>query len=364
MKVDFVGSFLAPIDFFEKRENYFHGEIDRETFERLADKAIAGLVDDELKAGLTEVSSGEFRRKSWDKDFFFGLDGITVERLESGHLYTEENVLTDLMRITGRIGYNPEQPFFSDFEFLKETTAGRAVCRQTIPSPAELYMRILMMTDGHPERIYPSPETLLDDIAEAYNRTIRRFYELGCRSLQLDDTVCGRLSDDSFMKELLQGGIDPIALQGDILALFNKSVEGISADMELSVYLSAGDTVVPQWHAVESPDNFMPRLLSALNVSRFYMPFNTGAPESVEIVKYIPAGKKLVMGVVDAHSPFPDNHTLLMATISEALLYISPDKVFISPKTGFKVSSFDRRGLTYEDQWHKLGMLSELAASF
>lgn len=364
MKVDFVGSFLAPIDFFEKRENYFHGEIDRETFERLADKAIAGLVDDELKAGLTEVSSGEFRRKSWDKDFFFGLDGITVERLESGHLYTEETVLTDLMRITGRIGYNPEHPFFSDFEFLKETTAGRAVCRQTIPSPAELYMRILMMTDGHPERIYPSPETLLDDIAEAYNRTIRRFYELGCRSLQLDDTVCGRLSDDSFMKELLQGGIDPIALQGDILALFNKSIEGISADMELSVYLSAGDTVVPQWHAVESPDNFMPRLLSSLNVSRFYMPFNTGAPESVEIVKYIPAGKKLVMGVVDAHSPFPDNHTLLMATISEALLYISPDKVFISPKTGFKVSSFDRRGLTYEDQWHKLGMLSELAASF
>lgn len=362
MRADFVGSFLAPIDFFEERENYFHGAMDQVEFNRLADKAVASLVDDELKAGLTEVSSGEYRRKYWDKDFFFGLEGITKERVESGHLYLADNALTDLMQITDRISYNPQHPFFTDFEFLYRTTAGRAVSRQTIPSPAELYMRLLMMTDGHPERIYPSPETLLSDIAETYNRTIRRFYELGCRSLQLDDTVCGRLSDDLFMKRLLQGGIDPIALQTDIIALLNNSVKELPADLELSIYLSAGDTVVPQWNPEVAPDNLMPRLLSELNVSRFYMPFNPGDPETVEIIRHIPAGKKLVMGLIEAHSPFPDNISQLTETINEAMRYISPKLLSISPKTGFKVSSFDRRGLTYEDQWHKLHMLSSLAA--
>ncbi len=48
------------------------------------------------------------------------------------------------------------------------------------------------------------PERMAADIAEAYRLTILRFYELGCRDLQLDDTVIGRLLDPAVTREMEQ----------------------------------------------------------------------------------------------------------------------------------------------------------------
>lgn len=58
------------------------------------------------------------------------------------------------------ISYNPEHPFFNDFKFLYHAAAGRAQVRQTIPSPADLYLEILTITDDDPGQVYPSPKRL------------------------------------------------------------------------------------------------------------------------------------------------------------------------------------------------------------
>jgi len=43
--------------------------------------------------------------------------------------------------------------------------------------------------------------------------------------------------------------------------------------------------------------------------------------------------------------------------------YIAPNLISISPRTGFKLSEFALRGLTYDDQWLKLQRLAEIARS-
>ena len=58
-----------------------------------------------------------------------------------------------------------------------------------------VYLDILLMSDFTPSRIYCAPESLADDIASAYRQTLARLYELGCRRVQLDDSVFGRLCD-------------------------------------------------------------------------------------------------------------------------------------------------------------------------
>lgn len=357
--VDIVGSFLLPEKLVSARNEYAMGVIDRQHFSMIENDAIEQLVRDQIEAGLEEITSGEFRRKQWDKDFWFGLDGIRCERVESGRIYQSFDPFTDLIRFIGRISYSPTHPFFDDFSFLYKCADGLALCRQTLPSPANLYLEILAMTDGHPESVYPEEYRLLYDIAEAYNRTIRHFYELGCRSIQLDDTACGFLCQSNYTKRLLQGGVDLLALHGHIIELFNNSVAGMPSDIELSLYLSGGDTIVPEWDSLQYPDNVMPKILSQVNVDKFYLPFDTGNDSQLEVLRHIPEGKKVVLGLADAHSPFFENPVDIRNMLSKAAKYVPSGNLSVSPKTGFKLSSYALRGLTYKYQWQKLAQLRE-----
>ncbi|MGN0237075.1 MAG: hypothetical protein ACI4AK_03180 [Lepagella sp.] len=334
--------------------------IDLQHLNIIENDAIAQLVEDQIKAGLTEVTSGEFRLSQWDKDFWFGLNGIRRERAESGHIYQPLDPFTDMMRFMGRIGYNSEHPFFDDFAYLYKIADGRVRCRQTLPSPANLYLEILSMTDGKPEQIYPDAGNLLADIAAAYNKTIHRFYELGCRHIQLDDTACGLLCEDNYTKRLLQGGVDLIWLHEQIIGLFNNSVAGLPSDMVTSLYLSGGDTIVPEWEFLRYPDNIMPRVLSQVNVGKFYLPFEAGNDYQLEVLRHIPAAKAVVLGLADAHSPFTESATDILDTVAKASKYISRGCLSVSPKTGFKLSSYLSRGLTYVSQWQKLAQLKAI----
>lgn len=356
-KIDIVGSFLLPESLLWARKQYKTGVIDRQHLKTIEDEAIFRLVEDQIAAGLTEVTSGEFRLDQWDKDFWFGLEGICLERTESGHIYQPLDPFTDMMRIIGRISYNPGHPFFADFAHLLKAADGRVRCRQTLPSPANLYLEILSMTDGHPELIYPHSDDLLADIAAAYNTTIRRFYELGCRHIQFDDTACGLMCEDNFTKRVLQGGLDLISLHEHIVDVFNNSVAGKPSDMEISLYLSGGDTIVPEWEFLRYPDNIMPKVLSQVNVGKFYLPFMAGNDYQLEILRHIPKDKYVVLGLADAHSPFAESTSGILDAVVKASKYVSPERLSVSPRCGFKLTSYESRGLTYEYQWQKLAHL-------
>lgn len=360
MKYDIVGSFLLPESLVAARNQYLAGAIDLQRLREAEDGAITQLVHRQIEAGLSEVTSGEFRRTHWDKDFWFGFSGVNRERIESGRVYQPVEPFTDLMQFTGRIAYNPAHPFFDDFSFLRKTAGECVNCRQTIPSPANLYLEILALNDGRLEQTYPAPHLLPEDIAEAYNKTIRHFYEIGCRHIQIDDTACGLLCDDNYTKRLLQGGIDLIDLHDRLITLFNNSIAGMPADMELSLYLSGGDTIVPEWEFLEFPDNIMPKVLSRVAVDKFFMPYDIGNDYQIEILRHVPQGKKVVLGLIDGHSPLAERASDILDTISLAAKFIQQDHLSVSPKTGFKLSSYASRGLTYEDQWGKIASLKAI----
>lgn len=357
--IDIVGSFLPPEKLVEARSRHAAGEIEKGLLHAIEDEAVARLVEDQIASGLTEITSGEFRRSQWDKDFWFGLEGIRRERVESGHIYQAIDPYTDFIRFMGRIAYNPDHPFFNDFAYLHEIAKGRAYCRQTLPSPANLYLEILSMTDGHPKLVYPGASRLIDDIAETYNMTMRRFYELGCRHIQLDDTACGRLCQNNYINRLLQGGVDLISVHEKIIRLLNTSVEGLPSDLEISLYISGGDTVIPDWNSRLLPDNIIPKALSNVNVGKFFLPFQPCDYCRLEVLRHIPHGTSVVLGLADAHSPFTERDFYIVETVAKASKYISARNLSVSHKTGFKLSSYLSRGLTYDSQWQKLSLLRE-----
>ena len=361
MTVGIVGSFLPPEGVMVARDDLRKGVIDAETMKSREDEAVGDLVRRQLSLGLRQVTSGEIRREYWDMDFWFGFDGIARARFDSVRIYRNVESWCDLLRIIGPIGFNPKHPFFDDLRFLKGLVGDRAVCMQCIPSPADLYLAVLLLREADITDIYPDYMVLRNDISRTYNRMLQEFYRLGCRSVQFDDTACGRLCQDNFTKRLLQGGVDLIALHDEFITLINDSVRGLPDDLETSLYLSGGDTIVPEWEHIEYPDNIMPKVLKEVKVDKFFLPMALDNDYQLEILRHVPDGKKVVLGLVDAHSPYPEDRSMLTQMVSMTQRHIAPDNLSLSPRTGFKLTNHQDRGLTYEDQWNKLSELQEIS---
>lgn len=361
MKFESVGSYLPSDQLYEARENFRKRIIDASTFKTIENEAVVKLVERQLQLGLPRVTSGELRREYWNLDFWFGLNGISKARFDTGGVYQNEESGTDLLRITGKIGFNSEHPFFEDIAFLKEAVGDRAVCMQCLPSPTDLYLEILLMSNGDTKRVYPYTDSLLNDIAIAYNKTLREFHRHECRSVQLDDTSFGRLCQDNFTKRLLQGGIDLIALHETLINLINASIKDLPNDMEISMYLSGGDIIVPEWEHIEYPDNVMPKVLRHVKVDKFYLPMDLNNDYQFEILRHVPKGKEVALGLLDAHTPYPEDADSICLAVSKALTYLTLEILSISPRTGFKLTNHQKRGLTFEDQWNKLGYLKDIA---
>ena len=66
-RVDHVGSFFRPKELVEAREAFAEGTISQEELTAVEDQAIRALVSKEIKAGLKNVTDGEFRRAYWSK---------------------------------------------------------------------------------------------------------------------------------------------------------------------------------------------------------------------------------------------------------------------------------------------------------
>lgn len=359
-RVEIVGSFLPSEELEEARNAMKLGEKSPEEVREIEDATIDSLIDREIKSGLQIVTDGEIRRKKWDRDFWEGLNGMNRERIDTGHIYQDEVVRHDLLRFSGKIEYNPEHPFFQKFIHMQELTDGRAEVRQTIPSPGELYMRILVEGNGDLSKLYETPETLEDDIVEAYRKTIDEFYRLGCRHIQLDTAVWGRLGDPYFEKTLFLGGIDPDRVTETLISLLNRTVSNRPADLEITLNIAADETSIPRWGDEKELEHIR-RMLEEIDADAFLLPFNVSNVEHLDVLKWLPAGKRAILGLVDGSLPNMESINDIVNAIHVANRYVPMEFISISPTCGFKVHDRERQGLNYESQWTKIDLLNEAA---
>ena len=100
---------------------------------------IKRIVDKQIEVGLELVTDGEFRRTWWHLDFLEHLNGFEGYVPEKG--YTFDGIETEKydVRNIGKISFNPDHPFIKDFLSLMKSLADRAVAKQTIPSPNQLF---------------------------------------------------------------------------------------------------------------------------------------------------------------------------------------------------------------------------------
>ena len=79
------------------------------------------------------------------------------------------------------------------FKFLKAHT--KVTPKMTIPAPTVLHFRL--EPNAVDKKAYPNRDAIFDDLAAAYRKAVKAFYDAGCRYLQFDDTAWAYLCSDA-----------------------------------------------------------------------------------------------------------------------------------------------------------------------
>ena len=88
---------------------------------------------------------------------------------------------------------------------------------------------------------YPNRDAIFDDLAVAYQKAIKAFYDAGCRYLQFDDTAWAYLCSQEELKKARERGLDVDHLQETYTRCINKALEAKPADMTITTHVCRGN---------------------------------------------------------------------------------------------------------------------------
>ena len=350
-RADHVGSLLRPESLLTARKEYKAGTITREQLKAVEKKEIHRIVDKQIEVGLELVTDGEFRRDWWHLDFLEHLSGFEGYVPEKGYKF--EGVETEKyeVRNIGKISFNPDHPFIQDFIEFNEIVAGRAVAKQTIPSPNQLFHSGI-----RDENIYPNVEDFAKDVIAAYQETIKAFYEVGVRYLQIDDVyIAGLSSPDLPYKEEEREYLIDLALR-----VVNGILENKPEDLVITTHLCRGN-YQSTWAFGGSYALIAPTLFAKEKVDGFFLEYDDDRSGDFQPLTHIPSGgAKVVLGIFTSKTGELENKQNILARIEEATQYVPLEQLSISPQCGF-ASTHHGNKLTEEQQWEKLKYIVDIS---
>jgi 5-methyltetrahydropteroyltriglutamate--homocysteine methyltransferase len=355
-KADHVGSLLRPDNLHKARTDFKDGKISAEALREVETKEIKRIVDKQIEIGLEVVTDGEFRRTWWHFDFLEHLNGIEGYVTEKG--YEFEGIETEKYHIRniGKISFNPDHPFIQDFIELKEIVGDRAVPKQTIPSPNQLFE----IGIRNPE-IYPDIEEFAKDITKAYKDAIKAFYDAGVRYLQLDDVhIAGLSSDNYHSNKSDEYASDPNRLIDLAVGVVNGSLEGKPEDLIVTTHLCRGN--YQSTYAFEgSYERIAPTLFAKEKVDGFFLEYDDDRSGDFKSLEHVPnGGAQVVLGLVTSKNGELEDKEAIKARIKEAANYVPHEQLCLSPQCGFASTHLGNK-LTEEQQWDKLKFIVDVA---
>lgn len=285
--------------------------------------------------------------------FLEQLNGIEDYVPEQGYKFKDVETEKYSIRNTRKISFNFDYPFIEYFKVFNKIVARRAVAKQTIPSPNQLF---------HPgmrdETIYPDIEDYANDIIQSYRDALQAFYDVGVRYLQLDDVYIAGLSspditfaEDGYSRDLY---ID-LALR-----VINGVLECKPEDLVVTTHLCRGN-YQSDYMFSGSYDLIAPTLFAKEKVDGFFLEYDDERSGDFKALAQIPeGGAKAVLGIVTSNSGEIEDTELIKSIFKVATKHIPHDQICLSPQCGF-ASTHHGNKLTEEEQWEKLRFIVEIS---
>jgi 5-methyltetrahydropteroyltriglutamate--homocysteine methyltransferase len=361
-RADHVGSLLRPDSVHEARIRYRADDIGPGGFttcdelKAVENEAIKEAVAMQESVGLKAVTDGEFRRAFWHFDFIGALTGLELEERDEGVQFHGINLRPIFPTIKGKIDFPDDHPMLDHFRYL--ASVARVQPKISIPGPSAVHFRT-KPEDIRPEQ-YADLEVLFADIARAYKKAVKAFYDAGCRYLQMDDIFFAYLCDPKHRAEKKSQGVDPDWLISQYAKMMHDAIEDRPDDLVIAMHLCRGN-FKSTWAAEGAYDPAADAVFNQTDVDVYFMEYDTERAGGLEPLRLLPKGNKRVLpGFITTKTPELESIDDLKRRFDEASKYCDLDQLGIAPQCGF-ASTEEGNALTPDQQRAKLELVVQTA---
>jgi 5-methyltetrahydropteroyltriglutamate--homocysteine methyltransferase len=241
------------------------------------------------------------------------------------------------------------------FRFLKSNTS--RVAKLCIPAPTYLHMRggRKVVNPG----AYPDVEEFWSDIARAYREEIRDLVAAGCTYLQIDDVSFACLCDEGIRAQVQRDGEDPAKLPSRYARVISSLLKDRPASLGVTMHTCRGNHA-SMWMAEGGYDAVAEAVFSETDVDGFFLEYDTARAGGFEPLRFVPKGKRVVLGLISTKKPQLEDKNMLKKRIEEASKYVPLENLCLSPQCGFASSEAGNR-VSEDDQRRKLELVVQVA---
>ncbi len=356
-RADHVGSLLRPPELKQARESFKAGKISRASLTDVENKSIKKAVAMQEAAGLQSITDGEFRRAFWHVDFLTGFEGIVATQGQYALKFHgeggAESETRSMMVVNGKV--RRTKPIMVDaFAFLKKQTS--RVPKLCIPAPTYLHMRGGRRVVN--EKAYPDVEEFWSDITRAYREEIEDLVAAGCSYLQIDDVSFACLCDEGIRAQVKRDGEDPAKLPAQYARVISGLIAERPKSLAVTMHTCRGNHA-SMWMA-EGGYDAVAEAVFQTGVDGFFLEYDTARAGGFEPLRFVPRGKKVVLGLISTKKPQLEDSAWLKRRIDEASKYVPLENLCLSPQCGFASSEVGNK-LTEDEQKRKLELAVQVA---
>ena len=357
-RADHVGSLLRPAEIKEARRTFQEARLDADGLREIEDRAILDALERQRAAGVSVFTDGEFRRTGFQNDLIEAVDGFVMpdapavvrvwqgpggEPSEQG---TRQVVGAKLRQMRGLTE--------NQREFLQAHAPGPV--KVTIPSPSQF--PAICYQPGVSDRFYPTRTDLLWEIAGFIKAEIAVLLASGVEYIQIDAPRYSYYVDPQWRQHLRELGEDPDAMFEEAVAADNFCLEGAQRPgATVALHVCRGNNQ-SKWYAQGGYEAIAERLFGTLAVDRFLLEYDTERAGTFEPLRFMPADKMVVLGLVSSKDATLESQDYLVERIEEVSACVPLERLALSPQCGF-ASTAAGNLLTEDDQWRKLELVAE-----
>lgn len=361
-RAEHIGSLLRPAELLRARARFGRGEIGQAELTQAEDAAIHDAIRLQEQLGFKFVTDGEFRRRSYHSFFYAELGNLRIDRIGStdavgtdkGEKHGGGRGTQPMAAIGSRVHWS--HPInAADVSFLKANSD--RMPKITIPGPCALHFRggdAAIMASA-----YADADLFWSDIVEAFTRELHALADAGCHYVQIDETAFAKFGDPDVQAMLAARGDDWSALIDKYIAVTNQILAAAPAEMHIGMHLCRGNRG-GHWHAEGSYEEVAERLFNALNITFYFLEYDSPRAGNFTPLRYVPGHKSVVLGLVSTKVPELEDKAALRRRVDDAAKLVALDRLAVSPQCGF--ASIDTGNpVTAETQQRKLDLVRDLA---
>ncbi|GIZ46289.1 hypothetical protein CKM354_000941900 [Cercospora kikuchii] len=387
-RAEHIGSLLRPDELVKKRYAVADGSAKPEELVPIEQQAIKDIVNLQQECGIHSITNGEYSRHQFWGTFMETLNGMEEINLREGgydqsifrayapdvksfmHAKTIPNQVTVA---AGKLSHTGKSTFLPELEYLKSILPKDqwSKIKLTITSPSWYHFRY-GPNKAYLPGVYASDDEYFADLAKAYQVELKILYDAGLRNAQVDDPNLAYFCSEAMLegwkndKENFQTADEQL----DAYIKFYNECLRVPEDFHMGIHLCRGNYMGSKHFSEGAYDRIATKLFNDLNVSTYYLEYDTERAGGFEPLKHLPKHKNVVLGVITSKFPELENQKDMVERVYKAADFVAEgsgqtreqalNQLSVSPQCGF-ASHAEGNSLQREDMKKKLQLVRSIA---